>query len=682
MEPKEPKEETIESPRTVDRPRARVKDSIRITAQPHSEVEPYHVVLPKEDRRNIGYDLMQQIRQAISDMGEMNCNYDLYESLYEMHVEPRTGPQGQFSSNVFIPLIPEMIDTMTARLASVIFQPRFFIVNGNTEQGVNVASKIERAFNAWLTQLGWVDPLFTWLQQSLLYGNGIMGVFWKRKIVKRKRYVDVPRVDPDTGLPAINLDTGEQIVDRKLTTEPVTEYDDVELVPIPAKEFVVFPVWARSIDSALGVARKVRLSEQELQAMVREGTLWKEAVEQALSYVPEGENERPTDIEGDQEVSADNQININQGSINESPYRRQRGPLEIWQVHTGQYDFDNDGEFEENILWVHEMSQELLGHDEYAYWHGHRPYVAGIPMPRDQIFPGFSVGDRLRTIQAEVNTKENQKNDAIDRAISPTLVYTRGTECKTQANRIGPGAEWEVEGQVGTSISFLQYPDVPLSTWEEVEWLYQRAMTIMGLNAPMMGAQSAGRRTRGEVMLQAQSAGVRLDLIANRMRQAMKEIAWQVLQLKIQYGPDEKEVKDYTQTGLPEKLVVSKQDLSQDIDVDIAGNGGPLDRTGRQQDTMVLYSLLMQNPLVQAKMVHVYAVTRMMLDDHNRSDVPALIGTIDDAAKLDKARQQQQRMAMMMQLSQAQQGQTAVHAPPRSHHGQHPQPGGVPMGMV
>jgi hypothetical protein len=511
-------DETVESGRPHNLPSSRMKDSVRITAQPHSEVEPYRAKIPVEERRAVGYDLMQQIRQAISDMNAMNCNYDLYESLYEMHVEQRSGPQGEYCSNVFIPLIPEMIDTMTARLAAVIFQPRFFIANGNTEQGAAVAAKVERAFNAWLTQLGWIDPLFTWLQQSLLYGNGIMGVFWKRKTVKRKRYVDIPRIDPVTGLAAVDLDTGKPIVDRKLVNEPVVEFDDVELVPIPAKEFVVFPIWARSIDTALGVARKVRLSEQELQAMVREGTLWADAVERALSYNPEGENERPTDIEGVEEITADDQMNITQGSINESPYRRQRGPLEIWQVHTGQYDFDNDGEFEENILWVHEMSQELLGHAPYAYWHGHRPYVAGIPMPRDQIFPGFSVGDRLRTIQAEVNTKENQKNDAIDRAISPTLVYTRGTECKTQANRIGPGAEWEVEGQVGTSISFLQYPDVPLSTWEETEWLYQRAMTIMGLNAPMMGAQSAGRRTRGEVMLQAQSAGVRLDLIANRMR--------------------------------------------------------------------------------------------------------------------------------------------------------------------
>jgi hypothetical protein len=141
----------------------------------------------------------------------------------------------------------------------------------------------------------------------------------------------------------------------------------------------------------------------------------------------------------------------------------------------------------------------------------------------------------------------------------------------------------------------------------------------------------------------------------------MKEIAWQILQLKIQYGPDEKEVKDYSQTGLPQKLIISREELSQDIDVDIAGNGGPLDRAGRQQDTMVLYSLLMQNPLVQAKMTHVYAATRMMLDDHDRSDVPALIGTMEEAAQLDAARQQAQ--AQQAQLQQAQLQQRAAQQP-------------------
>ena len=641
---------TVPELQTPDTPRARIKDKIIQTSQPPSSVEPYRVRIPEENRRGIGYDLMQQIYQAISDMQENKIDLDYYEKLYEMHVEPRSGPQSEYSSNVFIPLIPEMVDTMTARLASLIFQPRFYVVNGNTVQGAAVSNKIERAFNADLTRLNQTDNYFTWLQQSLLYGNGILGIFWKRRVSKRKRYVTQPVIDDETGLPVQDPETGEVQTRRKLMADPLVEYDDVELVNIPFKEFVIFPIWAKSIESAQGVARKVRLDEQQLNAMVRDGVLWEDAVEQALSYTPQGETERPTDIQGVEEITADGQLNITQGSVNMSPYRRQRGPLEIWQVHTRQFDMDSDGEYEENIFYVHEMSQTCLGYDAYAYWHGHRPYVAAIPMPRDQIFPGYAVGDRLRTIQAEVNTKENQKNDAIDRAIEPTLVYTRGASCITQDNRQGPHAEWEVDGQVGTSIGFLQHPDVPLSTWEETEWLYQRAMSLMGLNAPMMGGQSSGQRTAREVMVQQASAGVRLDLIANRMRDAMKEVAWQMLQLKIQYGPDQQTINTSAQGGLPEKLVIAKEDLVQDIEIDIAGAGGPLDKSGRQQDTMLLYSLLMQNPLVQSDMTRIYAVTQMMLEDHNRPDVQALIGTMQQAQQINQARQQQAKLQMMLQM--------------------------------
>jgi hypothetical protein len=329
--------------------------------------------------------------------------------------------------------------------------------------------------------------------------------------------------------------------------------------------------------------------------------------------------------------------------------------LEIWQVHTRQYDMDDDGVYEQNVFYVHETSQHCLGYEPFAYWHGRYPYVLCIGMPRDQIIYGFSVPERLRTLQAELNTKENQKNDAIDRAISATLVHTTGAQCTTNENKIGPNAEWEVDGpDWRAAIGFLQPPDAPLSTWQEQQWLYERGMTMMGVNAPMLGGQSSGRRTAREIQTQMQSAGVRLDLIANRVRQAMKEVAWQIVQLKIQYGPEQAQVTT-TQNGLPQKLVLPKQYLTEDLNFDIVGNGGPLDRTNRAQDTMILYSLLMRNPLVMSNMVHVWNVTQMMLEDHNRPDIAAMIGTQEEAQAAQQQQQAMQQLQMKLQLAQAMQ---------------------------
>ena len=55
------------------------------------------------------------------------------------------------------------------------------------------------------------------------------------------------------------------------------------------------------------------------------------------------------------------------------------------------------------------------------------------------------------------------------------------------------------------------------------------------------------------------------------------------------------------QQGQPEKLMLEKEVLAQDYDMAVAGMAGPLDRDNRRSDTLTLYSLLMQNPLIQGE---------------------------------------------------------------------------------
>jgi hypothetical protein len=149
------------------------------------------------------------------------------------------------------------------------------------------------------------------------------------------------------------------------------------------------------------------------------------------------------------------------------------------------------------------------------------------------------------------------------------------------------------------------------------------------------------------------SAGVRLDLIANRLRQACQQALQQIVDLKIQYGPDENPTS-VNQDGVPRKLMVSKKDLASDLDFNVIGAGGPLDRASRAQDMMILYTLLMRNPLVVQSMARVYGVTQMMLEEHDRPDVQALIGSMDEAQQMDQQRQQQQAQQQQLQHQQMQ----------------------------
>lgn len=655
----------------------RRRDVVIQTHAPRSAIEPIQVKIPKDKRDALGYDIWQQIQQGLSDRGTFNIDLDYYNDLYEMHVEDgASDTPWPNASAVFVPLVPKMLDQVASQLAAVVFQPRFFLVNGNTPDAAGVQAQVERMYNAEAARYNWVEPFFGQLNLGLRDGVGVLEVLWKRKVSVRKKLVFKPAVDEESGLPVIDPDTGEPKMERQIESQPEVEFDGVELTPIPLRNFVMFPVWSRNIDEALACGRRVYYSEAELWSMQKAGTLWKDKLDLVLLYQQEGNDERNLTTEGTATITADDQVNISQGAINQSSFPRQRGPFGFWVMYSRQYDMDGDGVPEENVFWIHEMSQSLVGYEPYKYWHGHRPFVGFVPMPRPDIWYGFSVPERLRTLQEELNAKENQRNNAADRALCPPIVTRSGARLLTQDNKVGPDAMWETDNPQ-SDVMLLQIPDVPLSSYQEVQALEQMAEELLGSSPPPV----SGRLSAAQMQMLAQSAKVRIDLMANRLRAALKEVFWQIHQLYIQYGPEQM-VANVSENGMPQRLVVDKMTLAQDFDLDIVGSGGPLDRSSRAQDLMIVYTLLMKNPLVAGNLERTWMVTQMLLEAFDRPDIQALIGTREEAEQQQQEQQQMQALQgeMQAQQEQAQQSQGGENgAGPEGGPGGMP-PGGPPQG--
>src|SRR5207245_7329767 len=183
----------------------------------------------------------------------------------------------------------------------------------------------------------------------------------------------------------------------------------------------------------------------------------------------------------------------------------------------------------------------------------------------------------------------------------------------------------------------LQLPGIRQSAWAEEESLWQNGRLLLGLDDSLSGTRGQGsRRTKYEMQLVAASAGIRVDLMAKRVQQAMKQAFWMAHQLKIQYGPDVETVDTSDVTGKPVKLEISKSKLLQDYELDINGAGSPLDRGARRQEKLFLYSLLTRNPLVAGKMERLYAVTRAVLEEFEEPNIPTMIGTVEEAQKMQE----------------------------------------------
>jgi hypothetical protein len=87
-----------------------------------------------------------------------------------------------------------------------------------------------------------------------------------------------------------------------------------------------------------------------------------------------------------------------------------------------------------------------------------------------------------------------------------------------------------------------------------------------------------------------------------------------------------------------------------------------VDAASRLNQDIGLYQLLTTNPLVASNPMHLYAITRMVLEAAGRADISTLIGTEQDVQQMVQAQQ-----------AAAQQAAATGQPPPGQQPGQQPQ---------
>ena len=616
----------------------------------------------REDWQVLSNDVYQSINASLSERSALEQNLKDWTDLYEMRVDETDWPWVD-ASNVFIPVIPAQLDTAVAYILGKVFVPRFYIVTGNTPEATQSAHDVERYYNAELVrQRGhttWYDQYMSWLHLAFRDGTSIMEVLWRKTTTKRKVVTFVP--EDNDGVPVIDMNTGKPKMTRKIDEVETVDYDDCELQPLLLKDFLLIPAEATSIEQAVGVARALWLYESDLMAMAKtsknpDGILDPYWIEYALNYVPTGTSDVASDRQGSEDKQIGSQLvpGLAQGAQT-SKYFANRGPIKVWRVHTKQYDLNGDHVAEENIFFLHELSQMLLGVTDYEYIVPSRPFFSFSPYPRPDRFYGYSICERLAPIQAEVNAMYNARNNLIDLMLTPPLLYQAGDELNDQEQSWGPGVKWEVTDPQ-KSVKWMEFPQVPLASFQNETLLNSYVDKLTGAAAPAMGAQSSGRRTASEIKTQMASTTTRNDAVALRLRIVCRAIFNFVHKLKLQYISED---PDFSAEG--NKFVIPKEILAKDYQLDIAGSSDPLDVSTRRQENMSLFELLMNIPFIQQDQMKSYNVVRMMLESFNRPDVAQMIGTEEEAQQrqqqMEQAQQKQDQMNQMLLQHEMQTGQ-------------------------
>lgn len=614
------------------------------------------------ERAALSNDLMQGTNAALGGREPLENNLRAWLQMYEMvppELENEPWPE---SSNITLPIIPTQIESMLAYIVSKVLVPRLIIVTGNNPQAQQVAYQAERYYAVELVkQRGrttWYEELGHWIHLGLRDGVGYLEAPWRRLKIKRKITQMTPRVID--GVPIVDPETGQPIQDPVEHEIEMTKYDDVMWLARQLKDVILLPSSAPSVEEAAAVAVVEWIYEDQFSAMLADseergvGEFYEDAIEDALSYIEDGTSDDiASDRQGDYDKTEGGQINTGnaQGS-HTSKFFKLRGPVKVFRWHSRQYDMDKDGIAEENIFYYHDRIQRMLGWMPYEYMVGERPIFEFSPNPRPTEAIGFSTIQRLGPMSAEISKQYNDRNNAVDIKMSPPKIIKDGTKLLTNDMMYGPGVTWE--GEEG-SISFPVMPDIPVASFQQEAETKQYITELTGMNAPAIGAQSSGRRTATENRIQAASTSTRNDLIVMRFRVALRALINFTHRLKLQYLPE----APLTGSDNSGPFTMPKEVLAQDLRIDVSGASDPLDAATRLSQDVGIYQALSTNPLVASNVVHLYYLTRKLLEDAGTQNIEQIIGTAEEAQQLQQAQQQ------------AAQQQAAMGAPPQQGH---PQP--------
>jgi len=568
----------------------------------------------------LGQRLMEQIQSARDGMQDMLRTMEKQRNLYESKLQPKSKPWDG-CSNVNVPVIQAHVDTIHAHLNDTIcgVDP-IVLVNpppSDTRPGIKqLGARIEQYLQDVLTKsMGFGDAYDEVGLESLLAPVAVAKLPW------REDYRVVKRI-------GLDVQTGEY--GPQDTKQAKHKGPRMELVNL--QNFVIYPLSAQDVESAMLIGDRFRLSADEIRRRVSQGYFDKDAAERVLTDL----DTETTQIVDNGEDDERNREGIDGTDAETAAF---------WEVITG-YDVNGDGLNEDCVFIVDEKNANVVRAKPFPYFHGRRYYIPFRTHLRPRRFFGISLPHKLEHMNREINAIHNQRTDAITLGLSKSFLRRKGSMTTINDLQVYPGAVNDVD----STDDVKELPlDVSLPGVDVEQGDREYAERASGVNDISAGKGMTGQKTLGELQMTQGAGGIRFGDMVRRQQIGVAEVARQVLGLCYQFAPDE-ELASYG---------IQREDLAIEWDVNPHGNTGTANKMQQRQEAQMLYDKLLMNPLVQPDPLRVYAITRDLLIAFGKTDPESYIGSEEE---LQQKIQQQQQMAQQQQQQMEMEQQQAQEA--------------------
>lgn len=502
------------------------------------------------------------------------------------------------ASNLHIPITQIVVDTITSTIAnSILGNSPIVTVRPYPELGVDVeeaARKLEFFLNyAIREEIRGFRQVFTqWVRQAVLYGTAILKVVWSAET----RNIKVRDF----------LEGGKKLI-------TVKTYDAPRLCVVDLENFII-PSFARDIQDAPFVAERIFVPLQVLKQREKEG--FYSGIDELVTMMYQ-----PSEVE---RQGAD-ELGVKYPQLIEG--------IDVYD-YWGGYDLDGDGYEEEYHIVMAADQPKILRIEEPPYYHGKRPYVRYNFLREPNQFYGIGVGQMIQHLQEEINAIHNQRMDNVNLIINKVFKYRPNEYFEDPDDIIfAPGSKIPVNEM--DDIMPLVTGDVPVSSYNEEQIVRDYIERLTGVTDFSLGRiPSTARRTPATLGVAVIAEGnkklqERLILLQESLEEVLDMVQW----LYYQFIPQEKVFKA---PGASVLMTITPEDLRHQYRFDITGADVTTSKEIRFQQSLQMYALLSNNPIVASNPKALAYLTKQLLLSSNLPNIEEVLNDKDFQQMLEQ----------------------------------------------
>ena len=540
--------------------------------------------------------------------------------LYNAKREPKTVPW-KYCSNRSLKIAAAILDMICSRLFPSVLNEELVRFRPGESTDQPKVDRITKLMHWWIFVHSRMRSFFdVWVKQVAGYGDGLTESSWKVKPIDRGETVAEPITD-EMGQPLINPDgTPAVLTSRRIDLIETT------ISKVYPKEDVFLQEASTDIQSE-PVILKDTFKYRELEQGEMEGKFVNitNILREKLNYEkPHAEGLTP---EEEERIKSIKLRNI---------------PVEVLKWF-GNFDADGDGFAEDvRILIVPEFQLYIGGVTmSNITKSGIRPldftkFDHRIEFP-DENF-GEGILEKVKELSDEVDAIFNQMSDSNTLSILRPFFYDPGGDVDAPVLKLGPNK--------GTPVSEpsrnVFFPDIQIQTeklilairlvLEFIERLTAASSYVLGKESEIVGGSGTATRTSAIM----QSAEQRFAMPSERLREGAARIIRQHLDLVQLNIPPGLENRVLGEDGLPlfsaEELTA--EGIAGQFDAFILMDPAQGSKQTERELASILYSVLLQNPIVGTDPVKIYKVTADLLKS-NGKDPEEYLGPEPDQDMID-----------------------------------------------